>query len=197
MKVKAVIDICKKSKVFRFYTTEEGQWLSDGRGMYPLFGVPLLDEGAVCALYGVSSTQQEKIEFKSAYTLPKEYDFSDVVEREKELKRIPFDLHAYGCRLAPFECSSGVVYFDAAYFAPLKDVDPRMLRVYERIGASGEAYYVVKDGLFLVAILAPFAAVTEEMVDMLSKLTRLTALAVENKAIERGCLEGGDEDDGI
>ena len=185
MKVKAVIDICKKSKVFRFYTTDEGQWLSDGRGMYPLFGVPILSEGAVCALYGVSSTQQEKIEFKSAYTLPKEYDFSDVVEQEKELWRIPLDLHAYGCRLAPFECSSGVVYFDAAYFAPLRDVDPKLLRVYERVGVSGEVYYVVKDGLFLVAILAPFAAVTDEMVNTLRKLTTLTALAVGNKAIAR------------
>ena len=164
--------------------------------MYPLFGVPLLDEGAVCALYGVASTKKEKIEFKNAFQLPKEYDFLDVVEREKELQRIPIDLHAYGCRLIPFECSYGVVYFDAAYFAPLRDINPQMLRVYERIGASGQPYYVVKDGLCLVAILSPLAAVTEEMVNTLSKLTRLTALAVENKAIERGCLEGGEEDDG-
>ncbi len=183
MIVKSVIDICKKSKQFHFFTTNEGQWLTDGAGVYPLYGVPHLDADTVCTLYNVSDSKKDKISFNHSIGLPKAYDFNDIVEHEQECKRLPIDLYAFGCRLMPFECSSGVVYFDAAYFVPLRDIDPNMLKVFERASASGASYYVVKDGMCLVALIMPVTAATKEMVGQLQTLANLTRLTLENKNV--------------
>ena len=180
MSVKQIVDICKKNEVFRLYTTDEGQWLTDGFGMYPLYGVPELNEGTLCALYDISGSKKDKITFKHEYDLPSEYNFDDVVEREAVCYRLPIDLYAYGCRLIPYRCSSGVVYFDATYFAPFKKIDNTLLSVYERIGKSGKPYYVVKNGLCLAAILAPVLAATEELLEQLESLAVLTKLSIEN-----------------
>ncbi len=182
MIVKSVIDICIKSKQFHFFNTDEGQWLTDGVGVYPLFGAPHLDANTVRTLYNVSDSKKNKISFRNSIGLPKAYDFGDIVDREQECKRVPIDLYAFGCRLIPFKCSSGVVYFDAAYFVPLKDIDPNMLKVFERVSTSGSSYYVVKDGMCLVALIMPVtAATTEEMVNQLQNLADLTRLVLVNK----------------
>lgn len=45
MKIKKAFDICKKNKVISIFSNEKGeQWLSDGYVVYPIFGLPELNE---------------------------------------------------------------------------------------------------------------------------------------------------------
>lgn len=181
MLVKKCIDICKRAGCFCFYNTPEGQWLSDGCAVYPLFGVPHLDADTVCTMYDISETKKDKTHFKHITGLPETFDFGDIVASEKECGRIPIGVFAFGRNMMPFQCSTGAVYFDATYFEPLKDSAKGMLKVFERMTASGESYYVVKEGMCLVALILPVDAATQEMVKQLESLTALTALALENK----------------
>ena len=44
MKIKKIIDLCKKRGIFRLYAGESVQWISDGCALYPLYNLPEFDE---------------------------------------------------------------------------------------------------------------------------------------------------------
>ena len=55
MKLKKVVALCNKAKGFRLFdkidsTGEITQWLGDGYAIYPLNGLPILDEETLCAV---------------------------------------------------------------------------------------------------------------------------------------------------
>ena len=48
MKIKKLIDLCKKRGCFYLFEDERVQWLSDGVALYPLYNVPEFDEETLC-----------------------------------------------------------------------------------------------------------------------------------------------------
>ena len=66
MKLKKVTSLCSKSKCYRLYdkidsTGEVTQWLGDGYAMYPLNGLPILDEESLCAVFDISEKQRDNL----------------------------------------------------------------------------------------------------------------------------------------
>lgn len=66
MKLKKVVALCNKAKGFRLFdkidsTGEITQWLGDGYAIYPLNGLPILDEETLCAVFDISEKQRENI----------------------------------------------------------------------------------------------------------------------------------------
>ena len=61
MKIKKLIDLCKKRGCFYLFEDERVQWLSDGVALYPLYNVPEFDEETLCRTFDITEKQQEKI----------------------------------------------------------------------------------------------------------------------------------------
>ena len=84
MKIKKIVDLCKKRGYFYLFTTEGGeQWLSDGVGAYPLGDVPSLDEDTLCVLFDIPEKAREKMVFR-VQQAPSGFCFDDVVPGEEK-----------------------------------------------------------------------------------------------------------------
>ena len=73
MKLKKVVALCNKAKGFRLFdkldsTGEITQWLGDGYAIYPLIGLPILDEETLCAVFDISEKQRENIVVRTTQT---------------------------------------------------------------------------------------------------------------------------------
>lgn len=69
MKLKKVLSICKTNGLYYLYdridrSGEITQWLGDGYALYPLDGLPILDEESFCAVFDITGKQREKILFR-------------------------------------------------------------------------------------------------------------------------------------
>ena len=69
MKLKKVLSICKANGLYYLYdridrSGEITQWLGDGYALYPLDGLPILDEESFCAVFDITGKQREKILFR-------------------------------------------------------------------------------------------------------------------------------------
>ena len=59
MKLKKVLSICKTNGLYYLYdridrSGEITQWLGDGYALYPLDGLPILDEESFCAVFDIT-----------------------------------------------------------------------------------------------------------------------------------------------
>ena len=68
MKLKKVASLCSKTKIFCLYDREESdgevsQWLGDSSAIYPITGLPYMDEENIYSMFDISAKQQEKIIF--------------------------------------------------------------------------------------------------------------------------------------
>ena len=69
MKLKKVLSICKANGLYYVYdridrSGEITQRLGDGYALYPLDGLPILDEESFCAVFDITGKQREKILFR-------------------------------------------------------------------------------------------------------------------------------------
>ena len=69
MKLKKVASLCGKTKMFCLYDRAErddvvSQWLGDGYAIYPITGLPYMDEENIYSMFDISAKQQEKIIFR-------------------------------------------------------------------------------------------------------------------------------------
>ena len=63
MKLKKVLSICKTNGLYYLYdridrSGEITQWLGDGYALYPLDGLPILDEESFCAVFDIIFKQR-------------------------------------------------------------------------------------------------------------------------------------------
>ena len=68
MKLKKVLSICKANGLYYLYdridrSGEITQWLGDGYALYPLDGLPILDEESFCAVFDITREAREKKSF--------------------------------------------------------------------------------------------------------------------------------------
>ena len=87
MKLKKVLSICKTNGLYYLYdridrSGEITQWLGDGYAIYPLDGLPILDEESFCAVFDITGKQREKILFRHE-RLPEHLNVEDVAACDK------------------------------------------------------------------------------------------------------------------
>lgn len=98
MKLKKVLSICKTNGLYYLYdridrSGEITQWLGDACALYPLDGLPILDEESFCAVFDITGKQREKILFRherlpehlntrSAFTTPAAEDEEEPDENQ-------------------------------------------------------------------------------------------------------------------
>lgn len=189
MKIKKVVDICRREGVVRIYKDKMGiQWLCCGFACYPLYEVPELSEDEFFTIFDFTAKQREDTVFAST-TFPSHLsadDFDDDEELcEKLSPNIPF-----GSRLLiPFKTTSGIKFLDSEYLAPFAG-ETNEIEVYERVSTNGEVYFAIKIGMCLRAIIMPFNAINKSFVDNIAKIYSLCKNALFNKEAEEACQIG-------
>lgn len=181
MKIKKVVDICRREGVARIYEDASGtQWLSCGYACYPLYEVPELSEDEFFTIFDFTEKQRNETIFERA-EFPANFSTSDFFASdllcEKLTPNIPF-----GSRLLiPFCAVGGIKFLDSEYLVPFAG---ESIEVYERIPEKGEPYFVVKVGMCLRAIIMPFNAVNKTFVDNIEKIYSLCKNALYKKEAE-------------
>lgn len=187
MKIKKIVDICRREGVALIYEDKsDTQWLSCSGACYPLYEVPKLSEDEFFTIFDFTEKQREQTIFERA-EFPANYSTVDFSPSdmlcEKLSPNIPF-----GSRLLiPFSTMSGIKFLDSEYLAPFAGEN---VEVYERTSEKGERYFAVKVGMCLRAIIMPFNAINKSFVDNIAKIYSLCQNALLKKGIEEDCQIG-------
>lgn len=174
---KNIIALCKKKLYATIYNTPEGQFISDGSGLYPISNLPRFDEETFCLTYDIP---KGKIQFRIENKLPIHIDVSDYSEEETQCEMMPITLAYCGKILIPVITATGIKFIDSRYLAPLKDND-NMISLWERSSADNTSYFVVKNGMLFSGIISPYEVISLEFVSEMKRLANLCEVALENK----------------
>ena len=175
MKLKKVVALCNKAKGFRLFdkidsTGEITQWLGDGYAIYPLNGLPILDEETLCAVFDISEKQRENIIVRRS-EMPEAVNVDDTDPAERVLSDDDFSIIYGGAELQPLKTQNGITFIQRKYLAPLEDVLD-MVQLYERVTPDGQSYIAAKAGLLLAAVIFPYKVVNEKFVTRLEEIAR-------------------------
>lgn len=174
MKYAKIIKNCVKRKQLTLFTdAKDQQWITDGCAVYPMLGMPLLDETAIRSIYDIP----EGVNIKAETGLPSGYNFSDVDETENQVFPEKIQL-PIGDDLASIRTQEGVTFVSRKYIQPIEDDDDYgAIGLYERISDGGMVYIAVKSGWRLQAIIIPVRnAVQKDWLEELKELiSRLSA----------------------
>lgn len=175
MKLKKVVALCNKAKGFRLFdkldsTGEITQWLGDGYAIYPLIGLPILDEETLCAVFDISEKQRENIVVRRS-EMPEAVNVDDTDPAERVLCDDDFSIIYGGAELQPLKTRNGITFIQRKYLAPLEDVLD-MVQLYERVTPDGQSYIAAKAGLLLAAVIFPYKVVNEKFVTRLEEMAR-------------------------
>ena len=179
MKIKKIVDLCKKRGYFYLFTPDGGeQWLSDGKGAYPLGDAPTLDEDRICVLFDIPNKAREKMVFR-VDAPPTSLCFDDVMPGEVLCEQGALLLGEGKHGVIPYKTQQGIQFIDRTHMEPLEGCG--QLEVYERTSTAGTTYFAVKRGLTLVAVILPYDIINEPFVESLRTLAELCTVAWENK----------------
>lgn len=176
MKMKAIAKICSQAKEIVLVDTRDTdgnastQWIGDGIGMYPIFGLPELDEESVYTIFDIPAGSQDKYMFKHI-SAPEAFNFNDSVPCENQLENEKLEIFMDGTELIPLPTQCGVSFIDAKYLLPFSgELD--VMQLYERITKDGHIYIAAKAGLMLHGLIMPSAVINDDFSECLSKLAK-------------------------
>ena len=175
MKIKTVAALCKKHKrvIILERTAAEAnyvqQYLSDGYGVYPVFGLPRLDKKTILTIFDIAAEEQERWHV-SVIPAPTKWNLRDDDTRETLVEHRYNPIVHTGRTIQPVEAPCGTVFLNASYLDPVQDV--KDLQLYVRETAYGEPYFAVKSGLMLQAVIMPVNVVNETFIEEQREMLR-------------------------
>ena len=196
MKLKKVASLCGKTKMFCLYDRAErddvvSQWLGDGYAIYPITGLPYMDEENIYSMFDISAKQQEKIIFRHG-PAPEGINLDDVDPTERRLSDDGLSVVYDGGILKPLQTRNGISFIQNKYLSPLEDVI-EMVQLYERATPKGTPYIVAKTGFFLAAVIMPYSVINDKFVYQLSELAQQCRRALEVQKMAHPAAEPTDE----
>lgn len=162
MKLKKLGEILKKSKraVIFQKQTESGfvvQYLSDGSGIYPCFGLPRLTKEGLLTILDIEKSKWDGWHV-SEKEIPEDICLSDTDDVEWNAFPTFYNIDLGNRVVTPLETElNGIVFLDIKYLTPLQDTPG--LQFFIRKSRGGELYIAVKNGVLLVAVIMPVRVV--------------------------------------
>jgi hypothetical protein len=188
MIIKNIAKLCKKSSTIRL--TEKvvtkksfGQWIGDNRGIYLITDLPLMTEQEIMTVLDIPEKDRES---KMINYIPRHSMalLTDNEESEQPIKSTGFPQLKIGSNVYNLiETGEGTMIFvKKEYLEPLKDsMEKGTLRLYTRSGEFGETYLVVKQGMFIEALIEPEDIIKEAVVNVLQRLYTGSLEALKRK----------------
>lgn len=148
-----ILSLCKKSKKFVTYIqTKNTQWLGNGKAFYCMGDSENLTAEYLTAAAGLKVTDVINTSFLLLnFDFSEDYNFADQDTTEALFFRYHIDVKIDGEEYLVFESERGTVFIHQDILSPFK---ADTSEVYSRINEnSGEIYYVVKEGMVVVAVI--------------------------------------------
>lgn len=188
MKIKSIAAICKKNKqvvLFNRYSDSGtiSQYIGDGSAVYPISGLPELDEESILTIFDVPEKQREDwlVRYRD---IPEGISFEDTDATEKIIEQGNLSIVYSGKTLKPLQTRRGLVFIESRYLSPVSDVLD-VLELYERVTPFGAPYIVAKAGFLLQAVIMPCDVISAQFVQRLQELTRQCAVSLDLREQER------------
>lgn len=157
MKIKKIAQICAGQKTIYVHNQScKGdlvrQWVGDGVAMYPLDGLPYMDDDALMVLFDVPPDELDSWRVREV-GLGSLVSLDDIDPDEVDI--LPYDLTVNtGRTLMPFYGGArGTLWIQQRYLAPTDDID--IVRYCARPTTGGGRVITVKSGLVLMSIIMP------------------------------------------
>lgn len=189
MKIKNIAAICKKTKQIVLFNkrNDDGdtiaQYISDGCAVYPISGLPELDEESILTIFDVPEKDREKWFVKYA-AIPREINFEDIDANEKPVIEGNLSIVFAGTTLKPLQTRRGLVFIESRYLSPVSDVLD-VLSLYERFTPSGTPYIVAKAGFLLQAVIMPHDVINAQFVERMQSLAKQCAASLDLRKREQ------------
>ena len=158
MKVKKIGALCRASGACLLYDELgvngeiKSQWISDGRALWPVSGLPSLREANLSTLFDFTPQQTEKIYIKETELPVHLYEvIYNTRDGEDELQESPMRITVDGRSLMALTVGGSVKWLRAEELRPCWTAQTRMVR---RRTEKGDVIAVL-DGLFLSGIILP------------------------------------------
>lgn len=186
MRLKKVGAICNASGCYYLMDIKNnvgeivGQWRGDGRAVYPLVGLPVMDQENICAMFDITEKKRIKLVMRQ-FDAPKAMNWEDTDRLERQIKEHKLCVRHKGLDLMPLETSAGITFIQEKYLAPLDGLE--YMRLYERTSTEGDLYIVAKIGMIIQAVIMPMKLPDEDFMDALNDLVRKCRDAMQRKAL--------------
>ena len=127
------------------------QYIGDGNAVYPISGLPELDEESILTIFDVPEKQREDwlVQYRD---IPEGISFEDTDATEKIIEQGNLSIVYSGKTLKPLQTRRGLVFIESRYLSPVSDVLD-VLELYERVTPFGAPYIVAKAGFLLQAVI--------------------------------------------
>lgn len=184
MKIKKMIAICKQNKTITLYNSRDGQWISDGYAMFPMYDLPTFDANSICRTYDITEKQQNKIAFRIEAALPTVLNFEDNIDDEQMLTSGDLVLIDGGRKLIPYITERGIAFLDGKYMEVVSDYEDSGISVYARTAPDGSLYFAVKSGFVVIGMITPVRVINDEFVKRIKNLSKMCEIALFNSESE-------------
>ena len=184
MKIKAIERLCKAQGNIVLCDepcvdeeTLPRQWMGDGMALYPLDGVPHLDEGGVMAIFDIDARKREKIRLEHKDCLPEAICFADSQIGEVLLEQYDVKISVNGAELVLLHgAGDKLVCIQKQYLTPFEKL--KELELYGRMSANGNIYVAVKVGCILRGVILTYQPANEKFVETMGAIYNAAAVAL-------------------
>lgn len=182
MQIKKIAAICKKKKQVILYNkvNEDGepiqQYIGDGSAIYPVYGLPILDEESILTIFDVQKKKRDGWIVKHTAP-PAVVNLEDVDHGERRVDPGNITIGYGGMELLPVTTRRGLALIDTMYLAPVGDVMDA-LDIYERTAPDGSPYIVAKVGFMLQSVILPVQAINQAFTDRLEEIAEHCKVAL-------------------
>lgn len=180
MKIKKIAALCRSTQSILIWDQEKAgeQWIGNGAAMYPLVGMPALDENTVPRIFDLTEKQADKMTIRRE-AVPEKYPVADVIPGENLVESVGMDLVFRECRLRPPKTSQGLVLINVKYLEPIPTADK--LELYERVTPEGGMLIGAKHGMALYGLIAPMNILDEKFLEKVRELLANGELALSSR----------------
>ena len=184
MKIKAIAKLCKDTRQIIIMDDDQGdvQWISNGVGIYPLWGMPELDPDTVCIILDIPEEERAKYKI-TRQGMPKNLCFRDHDDTERLVLNNLLTIGFGGEELMPARTSLGLWFYNQSLLRPLSDIK-KPVEIYERETSDGQVYLACKTGVLLQSVILPKLPYPEQLLDHLETLARELRTSITRRNME-------------
>lgn len=171
MKLSKIASVIKERKTLILYDNENAnkQWVGDGGCIYPLDGLPYVDEESLCNMFDIDSKKQSKmhIEHRPAN------EFIDVLadihdDDEEEATEYPTLISFGQYTYIPIETNEGLFFVRKRYMDPLEKKNKTTYHLRRYI--DDKFVIAAKQGFILKVVIFPVAITQKKTLEMLKDI---------------------------
>lgn len=156
MKIRKLAALCKAAKtIYLINDNISGvQWCGDGAALYPLRGLPRMDESQIMRLFDIPSADSDK--YLVRCMTETSIDTRDIPRGEENILPMPDICITYaGQEFMPLSASGKMIWINPKYIDPVSKSGD--IELYERVDERGLSCIAVKAGMMLEAIIYPLS----------------------------------------